>query len=165
MKKSLLATVAAVALIAGTGLASAEGAAKEQPGMNAGPAMKAEPEMKKGADIKSGAEMKAEPKAAVDNKADPKAKPTTTGQAAEHQGRCRRPSRRPPVRLRSRRLRAQVGSGGEVDRGRQGAGSEVEHQREGGSGCRLVGAGHPGARSRLDARPRRAAPGWRGRST
>jgi type IV secretory pathway VirB10-like protein len=83
MKKSLLATVAAVALIAGTGLASAEGAAKEQPGMNAGPATKAEPEMKKGADIKSGAEMKAEPKAAVDNKADPKAKPTTTGQASE----------------------------------------------------------------------------------
>ena len=85
MKKSLLATVAAVSLIAGTGLASAEGAAKEQPGMNAGPAIKAEPEMKKGADVKSGAEMKAEPKAksAMDNKADPKAKPSTTGQASE----------------------------------------------------------------------------------
>jgi len=83
MKKSLLATVAAVALIAGTGLASAEGAAKEQPGVNAGQAMKAEPEMKKGADIKSGAEKKAEPSAAVDNKADPKVKPTTTGQASD----------------------------------------------------------------------------------
>ena len=39
MKKSLLATVAAIALIAGTGFASAEGV-KEQPGMNAAPAIK-----------------------------------------------------------------------------------------------------------------------------
>jgi hypothetical protein len=110
MKKSLLATVAAVALIAGTGLVSAE-TAKEQPGMKAGAAVKAEPEMKKGADIKSGAEvkgkatttgagveskseMKAEPKADVkaDSKADvktdtkanaDKAKPSTSGQASD----------------------------------------------------------------------------------
>ena len=108
MKKSLLATVAAVALIAGTGMVSAEGA-KDQPGMKAGADIKAEPEMKKGADIKAGAqtkgkaettgagvesksEMKAEPKADVkaDSKADTqgnadnadKAKPSTTGQAA-----------------------------------------------------------------------------------
>ena len=56
MKKSLLATVAAVALIAGTGIASAAEGAKEQPGASAGAAIKAEPEMKKGADIKAGAE-------------------------------------------------------------------------------------------------------------
>src|ERR1700742_1825124 len=64
MKKSLLATVAAVALFAGAGIASAAEGAKEQPKagqteMKAGAAMqgeaakKAEPEMKKGAAIKS----------------------------------------------------------------------------------------------------------------
>ena len=65
MKKSLLATVAAVALIAGAGFASAEGM-KDQP--RAGQAethgapaaaQKAEPEMKRGADVKSGADVKA----------------------------------------------------------------------------------------------------------
>jgi hypothetical protein len=82
MKKSLLATVAAVALFAGTGLASAAEGAKEQPGMKSGAEIKAEPEMKKGADIKSGAEMKAEPKADTKANAD-RAKPSTTGQAIE----------------------------------------------------------------------------------
>jgi hypothetical protein len=103
MKKSLLATVAAVSLIAGAGFASAEGA-KDQPGMKGGAgsgAVQSEPAMKQGADIKSGAErkgkaettgagveskseMKAEPKAA-DTKAnaDTKAKPSTTGQATD----------------------------------------------------------------------------------
>jgi hypothetical protein len=78
MKKSLLATVAAVALFAGTGLAFAAEGAKEQPGMKSGAEIKAEPEMKKGADIKSGAEMKADTKANADQ-----AKPSTTGQASE----------------------------------------------------------------------------------
>ena len=73
MKKSLLATVAAVALIAGAGFASAEGA-KDQPatkGSAAAP-VKNEPAMKQGADIKAGAKAettgageKAEPKADV----------------------------------------------------------------------------------------------------
>jgi hypothetical protein len=65
MKKSLLATVAAVALIAGAGIASAAEGAKDQPkagqsemkgdaaGMKGDAAKKAEPEMKKGAAIKS----------------------------------------------------------------------------------------------------------------
>jgi hypothetical protein len=97
MKKSLLATVAAVALIAGAGFASAEGV-KDHGGGGAG--VRSEPEMKKGADIKGGAaptksrsettgagveskpeiksEMKSEPKA--DMKSDNKARrPSTTG--------------------------------------------------------------------------------------
>ena len=110
MKKSLLATVAAVSLIAGAGFASAEGA-KDQPGMKGGAAgggaVQSEPAMKHGADIKAGApsrgkaettgsgmesksEMKAEPKAGgkadtkTDSKAaDTKAKPSTTGQATD----------------------------------------------------------------------------------
>ena len=49
MKKSLLATVAAVALFAGTGLVAAEGT-KEQPAAKSGQA-----EMNKGADVKGGA--------------------------------------------------------------------------------------------------------------
>jgi hypothetical protein len=65
MKKSLLATVAAVALIAGAGIASAAEGAKDQPkagqsemkgggaAMKGEAAKKAEPEMKKGAAIKS----------------------------------------------------------------------------------------------------------------
>jgi hypothetical protein len=65
MKKSLLATVAAVALIAGAGIASAAEGAKDQPKagqseMKSGgaavkgeAAKKAEPEMKKGAAVKS----------------------------------------------------------------------------------------------------------------
>jgi hypothetical protein len=111
MKKSLMATVAAVALIAGASMASAAEGAKEQPAVKAGAALKAEPEMKRGADIKAGAEtkgkaettgagvesksemksepkaeMKAEPKADVkaDSKANAdKAKPSTTGQASD----------------------------------------------------------------------------------
>ena len=109
MKKSLLATVAAVALIAGAGFASAAEGAKDH-GMGAAPATKSEasptgrsePAMKQGADIKSGAqlkghsettgagagaEMKSEPKADMkaDGKADTKAKPSTTGQADQNQ--------------------------------------------------------------------------------
>jgi hypothetical protein len=110
MKKSLLATVAAVALIAGAGMASAAEGAKDQ--LKAG-----QTEMKKGSDSKAGAEMKgraettgagaggqAEPRAQGTNdaksgpspdsnevkrdvapKADSgtKAKPSTTGQASE----------------------------------------------------------------------------------
>ncbi len=65
MKKSLLATVAAVALIAGAGIASAAEGAKDQPKagqsemkggaaeMKGEAAKKAEPEMKKGAAVKS----------------------------------------------------------------------------------------------------------------
>jgi hypothetical protein len=114
MKKSLMATVAAVALIAGASMASAAEGAKDQPGMKAGAAVKAEPEMKRGSDIKAGAEMKgkaettgagvetksemkSEPKAEMkaepkaDMKADSKtnadkAKPATTGQASEQKG-------------------------------------------------------------------------------
>jgi hypothetical protein len=108
MKKSLLATVAAISLIAGAGFASAEGA-KDQPGMKGGAAggsaVQSEPAMKHGADIKAGAphrgkaettgagmesksEMKAEPKVehkAADTKAnaDTKAKPSTNGQAMD----------------------------------------------------------------------------------
>jgi hypothetical protein len=92
MKKSLLATVAAVALIAGAGFASAAEGVKDHAG---GAAVRSEPEMKKGADIKAGTptrgraettgagveskpEMKAEPKAPA--KADSKpARPSTTG--------------------------------------------------------------------------------------
>src|SRR4051812_35703295 len=55
MKKSLLATVAAVALIAGAGFASAAEGAKDQPAMKGGAAVKSEPAMKTGADIKAGA--------------------------------------------------------------------------------------------------------------
>jgi len=101
MKKSLLATVAAVALIAGAGFAQAEGA--KDHGMGAAPAAKSdaapatrnEPAMKQGADIKSGAqlkgrsetngagsaEMKTEPKADTKAEGRDKAKPSTTGQA------------------------------------------------------------------------------------
>ncbi len=99
MKKSLLATVAAVALIAGTGFASAAENARDHAG--GGAPVRSEPEMKKGADIKaapaksrettgagveSKSEMKSEPKA--DMKAEPKApakadnkaaRPSTTG--------------------------------------------------------------------------------------
>jgi len=108
MKKSLLATVAAVALIAGAGFASAAEGAKDQPAMKgsaAAPA-KSEPAVKQGADIKAGAatkgkaettgagvesksEMKAEPKADIktspkaDVKSDTKAKSSTTGQATD----------------------------------------------------------------------------------
>jgi hypothetical protein len=92
MKKSLLATVASVALIAGAGFASAAENARDHGG---GAAVRSEPEMKKGADIKAGtpmkgraettgagveskSEMKAEPKAPA--KADSKAaRPSTTG--------------------------------------------------------------------------------------
>lgn len=85
MKKSLLATVAAVSLIAGAGFASAEGM-KDQP--------KAGAEMNNGAETKGGTEMKAEPKADMkaDSKSDisgdtkanaDKAKPSTTGQSSE----------------------------------------------------------------------------------
>ena len=110
MKKSLLATVAAMALIAGAGFASAEGA-KDQPAMKGSAAapIKSEPAMKQGADIKAGAgvkgkaettgagvesksemksEMKAEPKANLkadsksNIKADTKSKPATTGAGA-----------------------------------------------------------------------------------
>lgn len=77
MKKSLMATVAAVALIAGTAMVSAE-SAKDGAGMKAGTEVKSEPEMKKGADIKAGADVKADTKANAD-----KAKPSTTGQATE----------------------------------------------------------------------------------
>jgi hypothetical protein len=76
MKKSLLATVAAVALIAGTGIASAEGA-KDQPKggqaqMSQGADTKVGAEMKgKAQTTGSGAEMKAEGKA--DTKSDVKA--------------------------------------------------------------------------------------------
>jgi len=85
MKKSLLATVAAVALIASAGIASAEG----QPGMKAGgavqsePAMKAEPKADVKADTKADTKAKADVKA--DTKADDKAKPSTTGQGAADQ--------------------------------------------------------------------------------
>ena len=95
MKKSLLATVAAVALIAGTGFASAAENARDHAG--GGAPVRSEPEMKKGADIKAapaksrettgaGVESKSEPKA--DMKAEPKApakadnkaaRPSTTG--------------------------------------------------------------------------------------
>ena len=94
MKKSLLATVAAVALIAGAGFASAAEGAKDQPA--AALAVRSEPEMKKGADIKAGAgqepaettgagvesksEMKSEPKA--DMKAEPKAPAKADNKAA-----------------------------------------------------------------------------------
>jgi opacity protein-like surface antigen len=92
MKKSLLATVAAVALIAGAGFASAAENAKDHGG---GAAVRSEPEMKKGPDIKAGAptkgraettgagsesrsEMKAEPKA--DMKSEGRSRrPSTTG--------------------------------------------------------------------------------------
>ena len=95
MKKSLLATVAAVALIAGTGFASAAENARDHAG--GGAPVRSEPEMKKGADIKAApaksrettgagvesksemkSEMKSEPKAPAkaDNKA---ARPSTTG--------------------------------------------------------------------------------------
>ncbi len=99
MKKSLLATAAAMALIAGAGFASAEGA-KEQPGMKSGgPAAPTKSEAAtKGAESKSGAvmkgkaettgagvesksEMKNEPKSNL--KADgAKTKPSTTGAGA-----------------------------------------------------------------------------------
>jgi hypothetical protein len=83
MKKSLFATVAAIALIAGAGLASAQ-SSKEQPSTSAGAPVKSEPEMKKGADVKSRSENKAEPGARVDNKADTgRSKPSTTGQSSE----------------------------------------------------------------------------------
>ena len=72
MKKSLLATVAAVALVAGAGFASAEGQPKDQP--KAGQA-----EMNKGG---AGADVKADGKVNADTK--PNAdKPKTTGQASE----------------------------------------------------------------------------------
>lgn len=105
MRKSLLATVAAVALIAGTGMVAAEGA-KEQPAAKSS----GQSEMHKGADTKGGAEikghsqttgagaseMKSEPKAEMKsepnahtkgkagNKAEMngKAKPSTTGAGA-----------------------------------------------------------------------------------
>jgi len=111
MKKSLLATVAAVALIASAGVASAEGTGQSgmksgggvqtDSGPKAGGATQSEPAMKQGSDVKSGAqpkgkaettgagaEMKSEPKA--DMKADTKAngnkaKPSTTGQGAADQ--------------------------------------------------------------------------------
>ena len=71
MRKSLLATAAAIALIAGTGMASAEGA-KEQPAAKPGQA-----EMHKGADTKGGAALKAQPQTtgagASEMKSEPKA--------------------------------------------------------------------------------------------
>jgi hypothetical protein len=76
MKKSLMATVAAVALIAGASMASAAEGAKEQPGVKAGAAVKAEPEMKRGADIKAGAETKGKAEttgAGVESKSETKA--------------------------------------------------------------------------------------------
>jgi hypothetical protein len=78
MKKSLMATVAAVALIAGASMASAAEGAKEQPGVKAGAAVKAEPEMKRGADIKAGAEMKGKAEttgAGVESKSEMKSEP------------------------------------------------------------------------------------------
>jgi hypothetical protein len=89
MRKSLLATVAAVALIAGTGMVAAENANEKakEPAAKAGAEVKGH-EMNKGADVKSGAqikgkaettgagtetkpEMKSEPKAEM--KSEPKA--------------------------------------------------------------------------------------------
>ena len=92
MKKSLLATVAAVALIAGTGLASAE-SAKERAG--AAPAGHSEMNRGAGADIKGGAavkgqaqttgsgasEMRAEPKAEMKSGAETKGRAETKGKA------------------------------------------------------------------------------------
>jgi hypothetical protein len=92
MKKSLLATVAAVALFAGTGFAVSQGA-KDQPAAKGGA------EMNRGADSKGGAEMKGGADKA-DKKADSKAgadvkpgnaqmksdtKASTTGQGAADQ--------------------------------------------------------------------------------
>ena len=78
MKKSLLATVAAVALIAGTGMVSAAEGAKDQPAATAGHA-----EMQKAPDAKAGAQIKGKAETngsgAADIKAEPKAKPSTTG--------------------------------------------------------------------------------------
>lgn len=90
MKKSLLATVAAVALIAGTGIASAEGmkdqpraggAEMHAPAATQAPAAahKAEPEMKRGADIKADAETKSK---AAERKGG-KAETTGAGEASE----------------------------------------------------------------------------------
>ena len=85
MKKSLLATVAAVALIAGAGMASAEGM-KDQPKAGAAEthapaaAQKAEPEMKRGADVKSGADVKGKAAERKGGKAE------TTGAGANESG-------------------------------------------------------------------------------
>src|SRR5947207_3482835 len=86
MKKSLLATVAAVALFAGTGLVAAEGT-KEQPTAKPGQA-----EMNKGADTKGGADVKSKAQTTgsgaeikADGKAgtDAKSKAQTTGSSAD----------------------------------------------------------------------------------
>src|SRR5262249_35125106 len=107
MKKSLLATVAAVALIASAGVVSAAEGAKDQPKAGHAQTQKA-PEMKGAAEMKGKAEttgagagekaemkaepkaeMKAEPKAEMkapakaDMKADSKDKPATSGQAMD----------------------------------------------------------------------------------
>lgn len=83
MKKSLLATVAAVALIAGTGMVSAAEGAKDHPAAKAGGQieMNKAPDVKAGADVKgkaqttgSGAEMKTDTKAGADIKAKPEMK-------------------------------------------------------------------------------------------
>ena len=127
--------------------------AKEQPGMNAGPATKAEPEMKKGADIKSGAEQEGRDhrRGAWSNKADPKAEPTTTGQASEPKartpkakpsttGQASEPKAPSPSRVRRR-------SRPPTTRRRQRSRATNE---KAGSGRRLVGAGHAGASGELD---------------
>jgi hypothetical protein len=87
MKKSLLATVAAVSLIAGAGFASAEGA-KDQPAMKGGAAgggtVQSEPAMKHGADIKAGAERKGKAEttgAGVESKSEMKAEPKAGAKA------------------------------------------------------------------------------------
>ena len=88
MKKSLLATVAAVALFAGTGFAAAEGATKEQPGMKAGADVKGQADVQKSGNAKAGTEMKADTKAkaGTEMKADTKVKPQATGAAETKAG-------------------------------------------------------------------------------
>ena len=118
MKKSLMATVAAVALFAGPGLVSAEGA-KEQSDAKAGGAVQSEPAMKQGADGKANADTKpkasttgqaSEPKAApaakstADDKAAPAAKsasdkPAADKAAADTTATIRRAARSAALRL------------------------------------------------------------------
>lgn len=78
MRKTLLTSVATIALIAGTGLASAQGV--QDRGGNAPAAAQGGADIKGGADVKGNADIKAAPKAgaAIDEKAKPKQAQTPT---------------------------------------------------------------------------------------